>query len=54
MRDAISGTTPPYSACSSICEAITPESTRRPSATTAAAVSSQEDSTARIVALPFF
>ena len=51
-RDAISGTTPPYIACSGICEEITEEITCRPSRTIAAAVSSQLDSIAKIVAWP--
>src|SRR5262249_8931209 len=41
-REATSGTTPPYAACTSTCEATTSERTLRPSSTTAAAVSSQE------------
>ena len=48
--DAISGTTPPYMACSGIWEDIMEETTSRPSFTIAAAVSSQLDSMARIVA----
>ena len=47
-REAISGTTPPYSLCISICEATTLESSVRPSSTTAAAVSSQELSKPKI------
>ena len=47
-REAISGTTPPYSLCISTCEATTLESSVRPSSTTAAAVSSQELSKPRI------
>src|SRR5699024_11157449 len=47
-RLAISGTTPPYSACRSICENTTLERMRRPFSITAAAVSSQEDSRARM------
>ena len=46
--DAISGTTPPYSVCSAICEEITLDNTSLPFFTTAAAVSSQELSIARI------
>src|SRR4051812_20432918 len=42
LRDASSGTTPPKRRCSSICVATTSESTRLPSSTTEAAVSSQE------------
>jgi hypothetical protein len=42
LRDAISGTTPPYLLCNSACDAIMLERIRRPSSTTAAAVSSQE------------
>src|SRR2546422_162218 len=41
-REASSGTTPPYGAWIASCEATTLESTRRPSASTAAAVSSHE------------
>jgi tetratricopeptide (TPR) repeat protein len=40
-REAISGTTPPYFSCSLVCEAMIEDLTSRPSATTAAAVSSQ-------------
>src|SRR5438046_1203673 len=47
-RDASSGTTPPYLPCVASCEATTEESTRSPSSTTAAAVSSQEDSIPRM------
>ena len=47
-REASSGTTPPYLPCMAICEATTLESTASPLATTAAAVSSQEDSMPRI------
>src|SRR5207247_5647242 len=47
-RVANSGTTPPYSAWSWICEETTLDSTR-PACTTAAAVSSQEVSMARSV-----
>src|SRR2546422_4676816 len=43
-REASSGTTPPYFRCTSICDATTLDRISRPSATTAAAVSSQEDS----------
>ena len=46
-RDATSGTTPPYSACTRICDATTSERTRRPSSTTAAAVSSHDVSIPR-------
>ncbi len=42
------GTTPPYLRCTSTCEATTLDRIVRPSATTAAAVSSQEDSIPRI------
>ena len=48
LRDAISGTTPPYSLCSSTCEEMQSVSTSRPSRTMATAVSSQEDSIARM------
>ena len=48
-REASSGTTPPYFWWISICEATTLERTSRPSETMAAAVSSQEDSMARIL-----
>jgi len=41
-RDASSGTTPPYFAWTSCCEATTSDRTRQPSSTTAAAVSSHE------------
>ena len=44
-RDASSGTTPPYGACTSICDATTFARTCRPSSTTAAAVSSHDVST---------
>jgi hypothetical protein len=47
-REASSGTTPPYLRWMSICEETMLERMRRPSATTAAAVSSQEDSMPRI------
>src|SRR4029077_12563966 len=47
-REANSGTTPPYFRCTSICDATTLDRISRPSATTAAAVSSQEDSIPRI------
>ena len=40
-REAISGTTPPYSLCSSTCVWMTEEQILRPSSMTAAAVSSQ-------------
>ena len=43
-RDAISGTTPPYSACVAICVSTTLDRIFRPSSMTAAAVSSHEDS----------
>src|SRR5262245_20878524 len=46
-RDANSGTTPPYGAWTSSCEATTFESTRRPSARIAADVSSHEVSMPR-------
>jgi hypothetical protein len=47
-RLASSGTTPPYRWCVSICDVTTDDSTVRPSSTTAAAVSSHEDSMANI------
>src|ERR1700682_4311811 len=47
-RDASSGTTPPYFAWVLSCDATTEESTRSPSSTTAAAVSSHDDSMARM------
>jgi hypothetical protein len=47
-RDATSGTTPPYSACTNTCDAITFERMTLPSSTTAAAVSSHEVSMPRI------
>ena len=47
-RDASSGTTPPYFACIVICEATTLERMTLPFSTTAAAVSSHEDSMPRI------
>ena len=46
--DAISGTTPPYSVCIAIWVLITLDNTSLPFFTTAAAVSSQELSIARI------
>src|SRR4030065_372008 len=46
--EATSGLTPPNGACKSIWEATTLERIRRPSSTTAAAVSSQEVSIPRI------
>jgi len=49
-RAASSGTTPPYSACSLICEETALDKTR-PSRTTAALVSSQEVSRAKRVML---
>ena len=52
LREAISGTTPPYIACSGICEEMIEETISRPSRMIAAAVSSQLDSIARIVAWP--
>ena len=42
LREASSGTMPPYFACMSSCEETTEESTFLPSSTTAAAVSSHE------------
>ena len=48
LREAISGTTPPYLLCAVICEAITLESIF-PSLTTAAAVSSHDDSIPRTI-----
>src|SRR6516164_3294323 len=47
-REASSGTTPPYLPCVVVWEATTEESTVSPFSTTAAAVSSQEDSMPRI------
>src|SRR5688572_28689692 len=47
-REASSGTTPPYFPCVASCDATTDESTRSPSSTMAAAVSSHEDSKARM------
>src|SRR5690348_12430836 len=47
-REASSGTTPPYLRCTSTCDATTLDRISRPSATTAAAVSSQEDSIPKI------
>src|SRR5208282_5807648 len=47
-REASSGTTPPYLACVAICEETTEERMREPFSTTAAAVSSQEDSMPRM------
>src|SRR5215469_1172008 len=47
-REASSGTTPPYLRCTSTCDATTLDRISRPSATTAAAVSSQEDSIPRM------
>src|SRR6266568_9222828 len=55
-RDASSGTTPPYLRCTLTCEATTLDRISRPSATTAAAVSSQEDSIPRmrvLIQFPF-
>src|SRR5260370_41965063 len=46
--DARPGTTPAYLPCVESWEATTEESTRSPSSTTAAAVSSQEDSIPRM------
>ena len=48
-REAISGTTPPYSACVAICVSTTLDKIFRPSSMTAAAVSSHEDSIASIL-----
>src|SRR5205809_7772876 len=48
MREATSGNTPPYWACLAACEATMLERIVVPSATTAAAVSSQEVSMARM------
>src|SRR6267143_3057000 len=54
-REASSGTTPPYGAWIASCEATTLESTRRPSASTAAAVSSHELSIpSTIMPRPFY
>src|SRR3977135_4496220 len=50
-RDASSGTTPPYFRQISICDDTTLDRTSRPSTTTAAAVSSQEDSIPNILKL---
>src|SRR5579884_4215084 len=47
-REASSGTTPPYLRCTLTWEATTLDRISLPSATTAAAVSSQEDSIPRI------
>src|ERR1035437_2801244 len=47
-REANSGTTPPYLPWVIICEATMEERTASPSSTTAAAVSSQEDSMPRM------
>ena len=47
-RDASSGTTPPYFECVAICEETTDDKIRDPSSTTAAAVSSHDDSIPRI------
>src|SRR6266446_3523895 len=47
-REASSGTTPPYFRWMSICDATTLDRISRPSATTAAAVSSHEDSIPRM------
>src|SRR4051794_21679852 len=47
-RLASSGTPPPYLSCMVICDATTEESTVSPFSTTAAAVSSQEDSMPRM------
>src|SRR5579871_1206982 len=47
-REASSGTTPPYLPWVLICDATTDESTDSPFSTTAAAVSSQEDSMPRM------
>ncbi len=44
LRDAISGTTPPWGAWSAIWVCITDDRTWVPSLTTAAALSSQDDS----------
>src|SRR5215471_21319376 len=51
-REASSGTTPPYGAWTSSCEATTLESTLRPPSRTAAAVSSQEVSMPRTITAP--
>src|SRR4051794_29371067 len=51
-RLASSGTTPPYLSCMLICDATTEESTVSPFSTTAAAVSSQEDSMPRMRTVP--
>src|SRR3970282_1577299 len=47
-REAASGKTPPYWACSSLCEATMLERMKRPFSTTEAAVSSQEVSMPRM------
>src|SRR5712664_1001484 len=55
-REASSGTTPPYLRWTSICDATTLDKISRPSATTAAAVSSHEDSIPRmrvLIEFPF-
>src|SRR5690348_18231463 len=52
-REASSGTTPPYLRCTSTCDATTLDKISRPSTTTAAAVSSQEDSIPRIRVLNY-
>src|SRR6266536_3482022 len=51
MREATSGNTPPYWACLAACEATMLDRIVLPSATTAAAVSSQEVSMARILGI---
>src|ERR1035441_4058028 len=51
-REASSGTTPPYFECVSICDATTEDSTASPFSTTAAAVSSHEDSMPRMRTTP--
>ena len=51
-REATSGKTPPYWACRSICEATMLDLIVGPSVMTAAAVSSQEVSMARMAVMP--
>src|SRR5690554_1753884 len=51
-RDATSGNTPPYGACSAICDATTFDRIVSPSRTMAAAVSSHEVSMPRISVIP--
>ncbi len=53
LREAISGTTPPYLLWTAIWEAMTFDSMMRPSRTTAAAVSSQDVSMAKTSMIMF-